>query len=86
MKDLVVEVGKNKVPYRVFFIWQPYQAEVVHDDGLINPEVPPHLEIDHTDDLCGYGVDDLLSGNAMEKIRKAAHEIMIKRSEQGESE
>jgi hypothetical protein len=86
MQWLTVEVGKDKVPYKVFFIWQPYRAEETLDTGVISPEVLPYVDIDHTNDLCGYSVDDLLSGNAMEKIRKAAHEIMIKRSEQGESE
>jgi len=45
MIDLIVTVGKSKFPVRVFFEYQPYQEEVMHDDGLVNPEIPPHIEI-----------------------------------------
>jgi len=86
MQSLTVEIGKDNVPYKVFFIWQPYRAEETLDTGVISQEVLPYVDIDHTDDLCGYSVDDLLSGNAMEKIRKAVHDVMIEIGEKEESE
>jgi len=82
MIDLIVTVGKSKFPVRVFFEYQPYQEEVMHDDGLVNPEIPPHIEIKSIS-FGGYDLDEILNPLAVKEAKKKCHDEMIRRTELG---
>jgi len=81
MKTITVKIGVDEFPVQVTFEWQSYKpAEEI--DGLINPEVPPNVNIDSIT-FAGFALDDVLNPTAVKQARKQCYDRMLKLSETG---